>query len=189
VSLTPLKELMILGTLRAHPMHGYSLVTVLDEGFGWSVGLTRPTVYATLKRFVERGWIEGEASREQGYPEREVYHVTTEGSAAHEALLQRCLNELTEGTYPVAAVLAHLDGVDEEQQKQAIERMLKSRQERLTLLLAFPDHDGFAGHALMLLIQHLRLEVECLLSARELSTSRPTSTHSLKNTHPSPALT
>lgn len=162
MSLTPLKELMVLSTLRAHPMHGYALVDALDSGLGWTVGLTRSTVYAILRRFVERGWIDGEAVRDNRYPEREVYRVTREGEQAHRELLRGCIDDLAEGTHPVAALLAHLDEVEAPEQRRAVEAMLEERRRRSQALDAFPDHDGLAGRALELLRQQVRAEIETL---------------------------
>lgn len=162
MSLTPLKELMVLGTLRAHPLHGYALVEALDAGLGWTVGLTRSTVYAILRRFVERGWIDGEAVRDNRYPEREVYRVTTAGEEAHRDLLRRCLHDLTEGTHPIAALLAHLDEVEEPQRRGAVEAMLEGRRRRLLALEAFPEHGGLAGRALALLHRQVLAEIETL---------------------------
>lgn len=162
MSLTPLKELMVLGTLRAHPLHGYALVEALDGGLGWTVGLTRSTVYAILRRFVERGWIDGEAVRDNRYPEREVYRVTTDGEQAHHELLCSCIDSLTEGTHPVAALLAHLDELEAPEQRRAVEAMCQERRRRLLALDAFPDHDGLAGHALALLRRQVRAEIETL---------------------------
>jgi DNA-binding PadR family transcriptional regulator len=162
MSLTPLKELMVLSTLRAHPMHGYALVDALESGLGWTVGLTRSTVYAILRRFVERGWIDGEAVRDNRYPEREVYRVTSEGEQAHREFLRRCIDKPTEGTHPVAALLAQLDEVENSEQRRAVEAMLAERRRRLLALDAFPEHDGLAGSALELLRLQIRAEVEML---------------------------
>lgn len=162
MSLTTLKELMVLGTLRAHALHGYALVEALDAGLGWTVGLTRPTVYAILRRFVDRGWIDGAAVRDTRYPEREVYRVTPEGERAHGELLRGCIESLTEGTHPVAALLANLDQVEQAEQLRAVEGMLEERRRRLQALEAFPDHDGLAGRALALLRRQVRAEIETL---------------------------
>lgn len=162
MSLTRLKELMVLSTLRAHPMHGYALVDVLDSGLGWTVGLTKSTVYATLRRFVERGWLDGEAVHDNRYPEREVYRVTAKGETAQHELLRLCIEDLTEGTHPVAALLAQLDEVEGAEQRYAVEVMLEERRGRLQALAAFPKHGGLAGRALDLLRRQVRLEVEIL---------------------------
>jgi DNA-binding PadR family transcriptional regulator len=163
VSLTALKELMVLSTRRAHPLHGYALVEALDGGLGWTVGLTRPTVYAILRRFVDRAWIDGEAVRDTRYPEREVYRVTAAGERAHGDLLRRCIGDLTEGTHPVAALLAHLDGVTPAEQRAALEAMCAERRRRLRALDAFPAHDGLAGRALALLREQVRCEIDALV--------------------------
>lgn len=167
MSLTPLKELMVLSTLRAHPLHGYALVDALDGGLGWTVGLTRPTVYGTLRRFVERGWIDGEPVRDSRFPEREVYRVTAKGEDAYHNLLQRCVENLTEGNHPVAALLAHLDDANEDARHHAIEALLAQRRRRLKALQAFPEHAGAAGAALSLLTAQVRAEVETLEGMRK----------------------
>ncbi len=162
MSLTSHKELLVLSTLRAHPLHGYALVEALEGGLGWTVGLTRSTVYAILQRFVERGWIDGEAVRDKRYPEREVYRVTPCGEHAHRDLLRRCIDSLTEGTHPVAALLAQLDEVEEAEQRRAVAAMVADRRRRLEALEAFPDHEGMAGRALALLRRQVRAEIETL---------------------------
>jgi len=162
MSLTSLKELMVLSTLHAHPLHGYALVDALEGGLGWTVGLTRSTVYAILRRFVERGWIDGEAVRDNRYPEREVYRVTAAGEKAQRELLRGCIDSVSEGTHPVAALLVHLDAVEEPERRRAVEVLAEERRRRLQALDAFPDHEGLAGRALQLLRRQVRAELETL---------------------------
>ncbi len=162
MSLTKLKELVLLGTLKVHPTHGYALAEHFESGLGWTVGLTRPTIYATLRRFVDRGWIAGEPVRDSRLPEREVYQVTPKGKKAHQDLLRRCVEGLAEGTHPVAVLLTHVDDLDPEERRAALESLLKQRRGRLAAIEAFPPHDGTAGVALALLATQIRAEIETL---------------------------
>ncbi len=162
MSTKALKELLVLGTLRSHPLHGYALVEALEAGLGWAVGLKRSTVYAILRRFVERGWIEGESMRDSRYPEREVYSVTADGEEAHQGLLAGCIDELVEGTHPVAVLLAHMDELDASQRRHALETLRDDRRHRLRVLESFPVHDGLAGSALDLLRAQVRCEIDAL---------------------------
>jgi DNA-binding PadR family transcriptional regulator len=167
MSLTHLKELTVLGLLRDHPMHGYALVEALEQGIGFTVGLTRPTVYAILRRFDDRGWVVGEVVSDSAYPDREVYRVTDEGQAAYREICARCAADVPEGTYPIATVLAHLGELEPEEQAVSVRRMLEHRRARLDALEGFPEHDGLFGAALQLLIAQLRVEVEMLVDLAE----------------------
>jgi DNA-binding PadR family transcriptional regulator len=162
MSLTPLKELAILGTLRAHPLHGYALVEALENGLGWTVGLTRPTVYTVLRRFVERGWIEGQSVRDSRYPEREVYQVTEAGQRAYTQLLEKCCDNQTEGTQPLVTLLFHLEDVDVVRRRATLNALLAQRQTRLDALNAIAEHEGMIETALQLLRDQLALEVQTI---------------------------
>jgi len=164
MSITKLKELMVLSTVRGHPLHGYALAEALESGLGWTLGLSRPTIYAILRRFVERGWIEGEVVRDSRFPEREVYRVTPEGEAAYPGLLRECAAKVTEGTHPIVIILAHLDDLDEATRRLTLESLLSARRHRLAALEAFPPHGGSAGAALSLLGEQISVEISALTS-------------------------
>ena len=75
-------DFAILGLLRERPRHGYELKRSLgDLGF-WQVSFG--SLYPALRRLEKRGLI----AAERGTGRRRSYHVTTEGSAALETMLE-----------------------------------------------------------------------------------------------------
>lgn len=162
MSLTPLKELMILGLVRAHPAHGYALAEALDHGLGPTVGLTRPTIYAALKRFVDRGWVRGVVAREGNMPPRETFELTAAGQDGYAHLLGQVAQGDPGELHPLVAMLAHCDDLDGPTRQATLLRLRATRAARLAQLEAFPEHPGGAGAALGLLQDHLRLEIQTL---------------------------
>jgi DNA-binding PadR family transcriptional regulator len=110
VSSARLKELLVLGVLRAHPLHGYALLQAVEQGLGPAAGLMRSATYAILKRLQERRWITSRREKAGAYPEREVYRVTRAGERAFAELLDGLMSRAVPvGTQPLAVLLAHVD--------------------------------------------------------------------------------
>lgn len=162
MSLARLRDLLVLGAVRAHPAHGYALAEHLEAGLGWTLGLTRPTLYASLNRMEERGWLVAEEQREGGAPPRRVVHVTDAGEAAYRSLLERCAREGAASMVPLAGLIAHLDDLPEALRGPAVQEMRARRLEQLQALEALPKHGGAGGVALRLSRDQLRLELDAL---------------------------
>jgi DNA-binding PadR family transcriptional regulator len=163
VSLTRQRELLVLSTLHAHPMHGYRLAEVLEAGLGPALGLKRPAIYAILKRFEARGWIEGEVEQDGAYPERLVYRTSSTGQAAlPELAREACAAGDAAPQAPLVTLLAHLDLLPEDERRPVLERLRDARARHLASLQDFAGHDGHAGAAFGLLARHLRTELEVL---------------------------
>ena len=171
MSTTALKELMILSVVRAHPAHGYAVAEMLEASLGWSLGLGRSTVYATLSRFEKRGWISGHKVDDSNFPERDVYSLTEKGGLAYFELLAKCASSPPPPLSPMVAFLSYLDDLDPAHRKQTLHMILDSRRTLLAKLVAFPPHPGSAGAALNLSVDQLNVEIGCLedlLAAPEL---------------------
>ena len=158
MSLTALKELTVLSLVRAHPSHGYAIAEVLESGVGFTVGLNKSTVYATLRRFAERGWTETRVVEDERFPNREVHSLTETGELAFGDLLATCTAP-TQALMPLVASLLFLDSLDAPVRRIALENMREHRGNRLGQLENFPTHDGSAGVALKLARDQLRLEL------------------------------
>jgi len=171
VSLAALKELMVLRLLTDHPSHGYALSEALEAGLGWTLGLTRPTVYAVLRRLDERGWIAWEGEREGRYPERQVYRVTAEGRTGYRALLERAARAGGASQQPLAALLLHADALPDDLRERCIARLHGERSALKRVLDAFPEHDGAAGVALDLMRRQVDAELESLEAVRRLASA------------------
>ncbi|GAB4568813.1 MAG: PadR family transcriptional regulator [Anaerolineae bacterium] len=91
----PLKnaELHILLVLARHDAHGYAMMQEVSERTGGIIRLGPGTLYTTLKRLVERGWIEEiEApahATDADDPRRRVYHLTDSGREILAAEVER----------------------------------------------------------------------------------------------------
>jgi DNA-binding PadR family transcriptional regulator len=122
VSSARLKELLVLGVLRAHPLHGYALLQAVEQGLGPAAGLMRSATYAILKRLQERRWITSRREKAGAYPEREVYRVTRAGERAFAELLDGLMSRAVPvGTQPLAVLLAHVDELDASRRREQLE--------------------------------------------------------------------
>ncbi len=72
-----LLDLVVLQFLRAHPMHGYQVITNLRKQFGVYFGPS--TIYPLLSVMEENGYIKSHWDLENDRP-RKVYGITPQGS-------------------------------------------------------------------------------------------------------------
>ena len=72
-----LLDLVVLQFLRAHPMHGYQIITSLRKQFGVYFGPS--TIYPLLSVMEENGYIKSHWDLENERP-RKVYDITPQGS-------------------------------------------------------------------------------------------------------------
>jgi DNA-binding PadR family transcriptional regulator len=80
--------LLVLLALASGDRHGYGIrqdVRKLDPGFE----LGPATLYTTIQRLLEAGWIKEVAGAETGERRRRYYRITPEGNAALQTELQR----------------------------------------------------------------------------------------------------
>ncbi len=167
MSLIKSRELMVLSTIRAHPLHGYALAEALEQGIGGALGLKRPAVYAILGRFIERGWVRTTADRQGPYPERQICSLTPQGEQAYPILLRKCLDGSDGSILPLVVQLAHLDDLDLEERRALLLEVRDRRQARLEQLRAFAPHEGAAGAALDLMRRHLEADLHVVLGLLE----------------------
>ena len=156
------RELVVVSTIRAHPMHGYALVEVLEAGLGRALGLKAPAIYAILKRLDGRGWIAGEAERDGKHPERLVYRITPAGEAALPELVEACSSGDASPLTPLPAILAHMDVLAAPARRRVLERLLEARREDLSDLAPFAEHPGLTGVAFDLMRRHLQADFDVL---------------------------
>jgi len=72
-----LLDLVVLQFLRAHPMHGYQIITSLRKQFGVYFGPS--TIYPLLSVMEENGYIKSHWDLENDRP-RKVYGITPQGT-------------------------------------------------------------------------------------------------------------
>ena len=72
-----LLDLVVLQFLRAHPMHGYQIISSLRKNFGVYFGPS--TIYPLLSLMEENGYIKSHWDLENDRP-RKVYGITPQGA-------------------------------------------------------------------------------------------------------------
>ena len=72
-------EMLVLSLLDARPRHGYEIGKLIEERSGGRLTFALPTLYPTLLRLENRGWIKGRWVEKVGQRERCFYRLTAEG--------------------------------------------------------------------------------------------------------------
>jgi transcriptional regulator len=72
-------EMLILSLLEARPRHGYEIGKLIEARSGGKLTFALPTLYPTLLRLENRGWIKGRWVERAGERERCFYRLTPEG--------------------------------------------------------------------------------------------------------------
>jgi DNA-binding PadR family transcriptional regulator len=81
-------ELFILSALEQRARHGYEIGKVLEIRSRGQLELPVSTLYSTLYRMEDRGWIKGRWIEKSGERRRCFYTLTTKGRATLEAQRQ-----------------------------------------------------------------------------------------------------
>ena len=72
-------ELVILAIVETEPHHGYQIAKLIELRTGGSLTFTLASLYATLYRLEERGWIRGRWVEKAGQRRRCYYRITDTG--------------------------------------------------------------------------------------------------------------
>ena len=72
-------DILILANLATRPQHGYEIKKSVEQVVGGEINLNNGALYPALRRFEQMGAIEREVERQQGKPDRHIYHLTTLG--------------------------------------------------------------------------------------------------------------
>jgi transcriptional regulator len=72
-------EMLVLSLLDARPRHGYEIGKLIESRSGGRLTFALPTLYPTLLRLENRGWIKGRWVEKPGERERCFYRLTREG--------------------------------------------------------------------------------------------------------------
>jgi DNA-binding PadR family transcriptional regulator len=144
------RELLLLGLLRNHEMHGYQLNELIEHHLGAGIQLTKPTAYRLLGKMETEGWITCREEQEGNRPPRRVYGIAAEGEATFQRLLRESLSDYRPAEFRSDIGLAFLDLLPVEEalsllgdRRAAIESLLQAVQ-------ATDQHHG----SFQLLIDH-----------------------------------
>jgi transcriptional regulator len=72
-------EMLVLSLLESRPRHGYEIGKLIELRSGGRLKFALPTLYPTLLRLENRGWIRGRWVEKPGERERCFYRLTREG--------------------------------------------------------------------------------------------------------------
>jgi DNA-binding PadR family transcriptional regulator len=72
-------EIVILALLDDRSRHGYEIAGLIEQRSGGTIQFTLASLYATLYRMEERGWIKGRWVEKPGQRRRCYYRVTDAG--------------------------------------------------------------------------------------------------------------
>jgi DNA-binding PadR family transcriptional regulator len=72
-------EMLILSLLEARPRHGYEIGKLIEARSGGKLTFALPTLYPTLLRLENRGWIKGRWIEKPGERRRCFYRLMPEG--------------------------------------------------------------------------------------------------------------
>ena len=72
-------ELVILAILEDDPHHGYEIAKLIEQRTSGSLHFTLASLYATLYRLEDRGWIKGRWVEQAGRRRRCYYRITEPG--------------------------------------------------------------------------------------------------------------
>ena len=72
-------EMLVLSLLESRPRHGYEIGKLIEARSGGRLTYALPTLYPTLLRLENRGWIKGRWVERSGERERCYYRLTPEG--------------------------------------------------------------------------------------------------------------
>jgi DNA-binding PadR family transcriptional regulator len=75
-------ELLILSLLTARARHGYEIGKILEQVSGGQLEFRVSTLYSTLYRMEDRGWIKGRWVEKKGARRRCFYSLTKKGQDA-----------------------------------------------------------------------------------------------------------
>jgi transcriptional regulator len=72
-------EMLVLSLIEERPRHGYEIGKLIEQRSGGRLRFALPTLYPTLLRLENRGWIKGRWVEKPGERERCFYRLTPEG--------------------------------------------------------------------------------------------------------------
>lgn len=96
-------EIMILQSLKLHPMHGYALVKHIRQVSANLLQVEEGSLYPALQRMLKEGWLESETGTSaKGRPTR-IYRLT-EAGIRHLEREVSSLEKMFDGIFRVLAV-------------------------------------------------------------------------------------
>ncbi len=136
------RELLLLGLLRQHEMHGYELHSFIENAMSTCVDLKKPTAYLLLDNMATLGWITVTEQRAGNRPPRKVYRLTAGGEAEFQRLLRANLASVVAVKFGGDVGLAFVDALPRAEAIGLLAQRRQALQGQLAESKAVPVHAG-----------------------------------------------
>jgi DNA-binding PadR family transcriptional regulator len=156
------RELLLLGLLRQHDMHGYQLADFINNYLYSCTDLKKSTAYHLLEKMEERGWLTSTESTETKRPTKTIYQISSAGEKAFQDLLRENLASYIGTTFEGNIGLAFMDALPKEETLSLLSTRLEKLRAELEIMQAIPQHPGSMALVIEHQVHHLRSEAEWL---------------------------
>lgn len=153
-----IQKIVILGTLKESPCHGYEIKKIVKEKLGLFTALENRSFYYPLKVMEERGFITKKKSQVQNHPPRYTYSITEKGEKEFSKLALDALISQRRPFIDIDIPLYFLPYLEKKEvlarlrlRKRFLEKVKDWLADNLELVREFPTHQR------MLLKHHLNL--------------------------------
>lgn len=159
-------DILILSALHRQPQHGYEIKKSLESLFGGFLTLTNSMLYPALQRFEEMGAVRREVLRQEGKPDRHIYHLTDLGIAVMLDLMRDFPPEVAKREAEFLVRVAFFDLLEPQERLdilQARQSVLSRRQANIPRMRESLNSIGrlpFVGHVLTFREQQFQHELD-----------------------------
>ncbi|MBI3378547.1 MAG: PadR family transcriptional regulator [Nitrospirae bacterium] len=158
-------DLIILGFLLDRPMNAYELASFITEKqIGRFLKISAPAIYKSCKRLYAAGFLDGEAVKKSGLPEKTVYRINKKGRERFLALMERFSSHFAPFLLDCNAFIWNIEKVEK---KHGLKMLRNLRDELSALNQWIPQHEkeesdnlSFAAKAI---IKQYRMTISALL--------------------------
>ena len=162
----PEHRLLVLGMLRTHDMHGYQIADAIEAYFRGEGHIKKATLYDTLRRLADEGFLDGHEEREGNRPPRTVYTLTDSGEAEFTRLLKEDVAQPESWHSLVAVGLMFLDALPP---AEALRLLRERRDAAIAVAEAHEEAQPHPGIMSALIVdrvtRHAAVEIEWLDNA------------------------
>jgi DNA-binding PadR family transcriptional regulator len=135
-------ELMILGLLKNHPMHGYQVMDRVKKVMSVCASLKRPTVYFLLDKMEKNGWVDSTKIKDGKRPTRKVYEITPQGKDAYYILLREALKTPSKIDFQGDYAIGFIDDLPRAESIELLIERKRMLEIELDKIRATPLHNG-----------------------------------------------
>ena len=119
------KELLLLGILLSHAVHGYGLNEMLKHNLGTPIAMKKSNAYRLLNAMEKDGLITHTEEQAGNRPLRRVYSITEAGEKEFKRLLQANIATYAEPEFPSMVGIDFISLLPKEEAIQLLEKRLE----------------------------------------------------------------